>query len=98
MVVERVRAAEDVHQIDRLGEVGQVGAEWLAPERVSEVDRVDRQDPVAVPVEVVRHVVGGQSRLELGAEHCHHPRASEDLGRRLVAGEDHRMAATMSEE
>ena len=68
VVVEGVRPAEDVDEVDRLGEVGQARAHGLVPQGLAGQLRVDRQHTVALAVQVVGHVERGPVRLVVGAQ------------------------------
>jgi hypothetical protein len=90
---DELGAAEDVHDVDRLGEVRQRGAHPLAVQFPTRDRRVHRQHATACPLQVGRHPEARTPGLVARADDGDRPGAVQDpaqvQGRALSGKRDH---------
>ena len=69
---------KDIHEIDRLGQLGERAAHRVSEQRLADELRVDAEDLVALVVKILGHVERGLLRLDVDAEHRDRRRTGED--------------------
>ena len=82
--------AEDVDDVDRLADLGQLAPDKFAVDMLAGDLRIDRDDSIAVVLEIFHYAVGGPVGAVRGADHSDRLRVREQVGDILVAGQRHR--------
>ena len=84
-----LRAAEDVDDIDRLADLGELGPDELAMDALAGDLRIDREDAVAVVLEEPHDAVRGAARAVGRTDHADGASVRQKLGNVLVTGQRH---------
>ena len=75
---ERFGATKHIHHVYGYGDFGQGRAHWLAPPRLADPARIDREDAIALPVHICRYVMTRRAGSVAGPDHSDGPRPAQD--------------------